>query len=408
MISTSQPANTVRVLGMISGTSHDGIDTAIVAFTRTGDTLIAAIEHSDTIPYPARLRADLAAALPPAPIGFDTVARLDTHIGHAFAAAATTALQDHTTAGGAPVDLICTHGQTVFHWVDGAHALGTLQIGQPAWIGEATGLPVVSDIRTADIAAGGHGAPLVPILDQLLLAPDTRAGQRTGALNLGGIANITVAAAGQDPIAWDIGPANALIDAAIADDQTTPDVFDRDGALGAAGIVHPELLAAFLAEPYYALPVPKSSGKELFHGGYVRHVVDSIGLTPTLPDLVATLTAVTATIVADAIRAAQLDRVIVSGGGVRNPTLMAAIRDRLPNVPVDTSDALGIPVDSKEAVAFALIGWATLHGLPGNVPSCTGARQPRILGRISNACRPLSLPTSLQQWPTTLTVQETS
>ena len=375
----------MRILGMISGTSHDGIDVAIVDFAVGGDGLLTArIEYSDSVPYDDGLRTRLIAALPPAPVGFEVACQLDTEIGQAFAAAAAHALAEYAARPGAGgVDAICSHGQTVFHWVEGARARGTLQLGQPAWIAEAAGLPVISDVRAADLAAGGQGAPLVPILDTLLLEPARAAGRRTGALNLGGISNVTVCAPGQDPIAWDIGPANALIDAVVTASGETTDTFDRDGLLAASGTVDHQLLRVLLDEPYYRLPAPKSSGKELFHHDYVRAAIARAGVNLSLPDLVATLTELTAATVADAIRAAGLDLLVVSGGGVRNPVLLRRLAALLPGVEVRPSDELGVPADAKEAVAFALIGWATLHGLPGNVPSCTGARGPRILGRVT-------------------------
>lgn len=374
----------MRVLGMISGTSHDGIDVAIVDFAREGDAVRARIEHTASVPYAPELRSRLLAALPPAPVGFDIVCELDTAIGQAFAEAAAEALGEHAAAGpGRPVDLICSHGQTVFHWVEGGHARGTLQLGQPAWIAERTGLPVVSDVRAADIAAGGHGAPLVPVLDRILLAPAVGRGERAAALNLGGIANVTVCAPGEQPVAWDIGPANALIDAVVTASPEVAEGFDRDGALAASGSVDETLLAALLDEPYYALPAPKSSGKELFHLAYVEEKVRAAGTEPALADLVATLTELTARTVADAVSAAGAELLIASGGGVRNPVLLARIAELLPGVAVRPSDALGVPSDDKEAVAFALIGWATAHGLPANVPSCTGASGPRVLGRVT-------------------------
>jgi anhydro-N-acetylmuramic acid kinase len=394
----------MRVLGMISGTSHDGIDIAIVDFATADGTLNGRIEYSATVPYAAELRASLIAALPPAAIGFDVACELDTQIGQAFAAAAAEAIAAHAALPGVGgVDAICTHGQTVFHWVDGAVALGTLQIGQPAWIAEATGLPVISDVRAADIAAGGQGAPLVPVLDRMLLEPFRSDGLRSGALNLGGIANVTVCAPGAEPVAWDIGPANALIDAVVTASESTTDNFDRDGALAASGTVNAELLAEFLAEPYYALPYPKSSGKELFHSAYVDDTLRRVGVTPSLPDLVATLTELTAVTVADAIRNADIHTVFASGGGVRNPVLMKRIAELLPGIAVRVSDELGVASDDKEAVAFALIGWATLQGLPGNVPSCTGASGDRVLGRINpGTASVLSLPIPLTEWPSSL------
>jgi anhydro-N-acetylmuramic acid kinase len=370
----------MRVLGMISGTSHDGIDIAVVDFAADGGTLTGRIEYTASVPYDPQLRSQLIAALPPARPGFEVTCQLDTSIGQAFAAVAADAL---AALGAGQADLICSHGQTVFHWVEQGHARGTLQIGQPAWIAEATGLPVISDVRAADVAAGGEGAPMVPILDRMLLEPYRAAGVRAGALNLGGISNITVCAPGADPVAWDIGPANALIDAVVTAEPSTPDTFDRDGALAASGTVIPALLTELLAEPYYTLPPPKSSGKELFHLGYVREAAGRAGVTPDLPDLVATLAELTAVTVADAVSGAGVQVLVAAGGGVRNPVLMRRIKELLPGVEVITTDRLGVPADTKEAVAFALIGWATAHGLPGNVPSCTGAAGPRVLGRMT-------------------------
>lgn len=395
----------MRVLGMISGTSHDGIDIAIVDFTADGTAadgtaVDARIEYTASTPYAPELRSRLIDSLPPAAVGFDVACELDTAIGQAFADAAATALREHTAGGGGAVDLVCSHGQTVFHWVEGGHARGTLQLGQPAWIAEKTQLAVVSDVRAADIAAGGHGAPLVPILDQILLAPSVSRGVRAAALNLGGIANVTVCAPDADAVAWDIGPANALIDAVVTASPESADTFDRDGALAASGTVDATVLAALLAEPYYALPAPKSSGKELFHHEYVTSKLAETGADLSLADLVATLTELTARTVADAVRDARVEVLIVSGGGVRNPVLIGRIAALLPQAEVLPSDALGVPSDDKEAIAFALIGWATAHGLPANVPSCTGASGPRVLGRITPA--PVGTMQgwgTLDQWP---------
>jgi anhydro-N-acetylmuramic acid kinase len=394
----------MRVLGMISGTSHDGIDTAIVDFTLSGEVLEARIEHAASTPYDDALRQRLVRALPPAPVGFDVACELDTRLGRAFATAAAAALEDHARQPGVgPVGAVCSHGQTVFHWVEDGRAEGTLQLGQPAWIAAATALPVVADLRAADIAAGGQGAPLVPVLDRLLLAPFIRDGARAGALNLGGIANVTACAGDADPVAWDIGPANALIDAVVTASSTTPDTFDRDGVLAGSGAVVPELLEVLLAEPYYALPAPKSSGKELFHLGYVEDAVRRAGCEPSLGDLVATLTELTAVTVADAVTAAALDVLVASGGGVRNPVLMNRLGVLLPGVRLSTTDELGVPSDQKEAVAFALVGWATLNGLPGNVPSCTGAGGERVLGSLTPAPeRGLPELGSMAAWPTSL------
>jgi len=360
----------MRVLGLISGTSHDGVDSALVDWSLDGGVLTGTLLDLAEQPYEPELRARIAAALPPHRVGLGEVCALDTLIGQAFAAVA---------AGAPPADLICSHGQTLFHWVADGRVLGTLQLGQPAWIAERTGLPVISDVRARDVAAGGQGAPLVSYLDLLLMAGMPG---RAGALNLGGIANLTV----RDPaLAYDTGPACALIDAAAPP-------YDRDGELAAAGTVDAELLEELLAEPYYRREPPKSTGKELFTPDYVR---------ADLPraDLVATLTALTAETVAAEIRRHRLDTVIVSGGGARNPALMSMLRRRASPAVFVTSDELGVPADGKEAIAFSLFGWLTAHGLPATVPSCTGAVSARVLGTITPGSDPLTLPEPLAEAP---------
>jgi anhydro-N-acetylmuramic acid kinase len=379
----------LKILGMISGTSHDGIDATIVDFTFDNGALSGVVRHRSSTPYGMALRSRLVAALPPAQTTLSAVCQLDTLIGQAFAEAAATAIDVD-----GPVDLIVSHGQTVFHWVDGGHALGTLQIGQPAWIAERTGVPVVSDVRIRDITAGGQGAPLVSLLDALLLAgqPGT-----TAALNLGGISNITVVRGPGDLCAYDIGPANALIDAVISQNRANPRGFDEGGRVAASGTVDEELLAVLLDDPYYRMPAPKSTGKEHFHGGYVSAAVVRSGRAPTTADLVATLTELTVRTVAAEVRAAGVDLLVVSGGGCRNPVLFAGLVDALPGVRVVRSDEFGAPADDKEAIAFALIGWCTAHGIPGNEPTGTGARGARILGTITPGCRPLELPAPLAE-----------
>lgn len=364
----------MKVLGLISGTSHDGVDAAVVDFEATAQGLVGTVRHSSSTPYPAELRARLAAALPPAHTDLAEVCALDTLVGHHFASVAAAAAE----AGGG-VDLICSHGQTVYHWVTGKRCLGTLQIGQPAWIAERTGRPVLSDVRAADIAAGGHGAPLVSILDVLLLGQPH---EPVAALNLGGIANMTVLRPGVEPVAYDLGPANTLIDAAVLRLTNGAESFDDAGRYAAAGQVIPALLEDLLADPYYALPAPKSTGKEHFHAAYLD---DAVGWHPGADgaDVVATVTALTARIVAAEVTRAGVAEVVASGGGVANPTLWEQIRAGAPDVRWRTTDELGAPADTKEAIAFALIGWLSLHGLPAAVPSCTGSAGPRVLGRLT-------------------------
>jgi anhydro-N-acetylmuramic acid kinase len=388
---------------MISGTSHDGIDVAVVDFSASGPSLRGRLLHTASTPYPLALRDRLRAALPPASLTFAEMCALDTLIGQAFADAALAAVDQ---AG--EVDLICSHGQTVYHWVEGGHVLGTLQLGQPAWIAELTGLPVVCDLRARDVAAGGQGAPLVALMDILLLAGLPG---RPAALNLGVIANLTVpappvpapavlaeVAPGLRWLAYDAGPANALIDAASW--RAAGADYDHDGELAAAGWVDPDLLAVLLAEPFYALPPPKSTGKELFNLAYLESLLTQRSLAPV--DVVATVTALTAEVVAVEVKRHGIDMVIASGGGCANPTLMAMLRSRLEGVRVTTSDTLGAPADAKEAIAFALLGYFCAHGLAANVPSCTGATAPRILGALTPGREPLRLPPALAIAPTRL------
>jgi len=379
----------MRILGMISGTSHDGIDSAVVDFTLDGDRLRGSLVHSGSTSYDPALRARLIAALPPAQTTFAEMCELDTLIGHAFAEVAAEAI-----AAAGPVDLVVSHGQTVFHWVDATTALGTLQIGQPAWIAERTGTPVLSDVRIRDITAGGHGAPLVSYLDTLLLGA---VGGTPAALNLGGISNMTIV--GDRVSAYDIGPANALIDAAIVAAGANDLGYDDDGAIAATGTIVPELLDVLLDEPYYALSAPKSTGKELFHGDYVTDAIATAGVSVDLPDLVATLAELTVRTVAADVTRAGVTTLVVSGGGVRNPVIMSGLRRALPEVDIVASDEFGAPADHKEAIAFALIGWCTAHGLPGTEPAGTGAREARILGTLTPGSGPLQLPEPLPQAP---------
>ncbi|WP_051781878.1 MULTISPECIES: anhydro-N-acetylmuramic acid kinase [unclassified Streptomyces] len=405
----------MRVIGLMSGTSYDAIDAAAADLSLDGDTLVLTPLGMISTAYDDALRADLAGALPPAGADLATVCRLDTRIGRAFAAAAVRA--DEELCGGR-ADLVASHGQTVFHWAEDGRVHGTLQIGEAAWIAEATGRPVVSGFRTRDVAAGGQGAPLVSIVDVMWLRG--RPGVPV-ALNLGGIGNVTVvpggvAGTGGEPLAFDTGPANALIDAAVtasaerhaAGEARTMDV---DGALAARGTVHPALLRRLLADPYYARPAPKTTGKELFHLPYLRATLDSCEPL-SVEDVVATLTRLTARTVADAIRPFGATEVIVSGGGTRNPVLMEWLREELGGAGaggsggcvVRSSDELGLPAGAKEAYAFAVLGWLTAHGLPGTVASCTGARHASVLGSITPGGPGLRLPRSPATAPVRLTV----
>jgi anhydro-N-acetylmuramic acid kinase len=349
----------MRVAGLISGTSVDGIDAAVVDI---GDRieLIAAT----TVPYPAEVRAAiLAASNAEAHVG--AVARLNFLIGELFA--------DALLSTGVPlatIELIGSHGQTIFHQGRPAAFLGrdvaaTLQIGEGAVIAERTGIPTISDFRTADIAAGGAGAPLVAFLDYKLFRSPSIS---RVALNIGGIANITVipaAATLEQVVAFDTGPGNMVMDA-------LEPPFDRNGANARAGSVNHPLLKTLLADPYYALPPPKSCGREQYGAEFLKSGID-----------IATALELTARTIAEAIaRYPGAEEVIVSGGGARNAFLMERLRALLQPKLFDARDR-GIDPDAKEAVLFALLAYETYQRRPGNIPAATGARHPAVLGKLS-------------------------
>ncbi|WP_340687296.1 anhydro-N-acetylmuramic acid kinase [Amycolatopsis coloradensis] len=378
----------VRIIGLISGTSIDGIDVAAAELRADGDTVVLSPLGRLEVPYPEELREALLAALPPNPCDAGQLTKLDTLVGQAFAEAAALGVEE--LAGGA-ADVVASLGQTVFHWVEDGIARGTLQLGNPAWIAERTGLPVVADLRVRDVAAGGHGAPLASTLDALWLREMAASGP-VAALNIGGIANITVVPENGTAgavLAYDTGPGNALMD--IAAHRATGRRADIDGALALRGTVRPDLLAKLLLEPYYAAAPPKSTGKELFHATYLDKALD--GLPPIgAEDLLATLTELTAVTIAAECRRHSIATVIVSGGGADNPALMAALARNLPDTALKTSDDHGLPRAGKEAYLTILLGWLTWSGVPGNLPSATGARGDRLLGSITPGAGPLRLP----------------
>ena len=389
------------VLGLISGTSVDGIDVAAADLSLDADAVVLAPLGHLEVPYSTSLRADILAALPPAHTTMESVCRIDTGVGQEFAAAARRGVAELCDGR---ADLVVSHGQTLFHWVEDSAVRGTLQLGQPAWIAEATGLPVVADLRTRDVAAGGQGAPLASTLDVLLLADS---GRPSAALNIGGIANLTVVRPGAEPRAFDTGPGNALVDAAVGWLTDGAESFDRDGLHAAKGQIDEKLLDVLLEEPYYALRPPKSTGKELFHGEYLRRACAQPGAEPG-DDVVATVTALTARTVADACHEHAVEDLLVSGGGARNPTLMRMLTERLGDVSVrDTADE-GVPSDAKEAYLFALLGFLGWHGVPATVPSCTGARHPSLLGTFVPGSRQMEPPAAPQHPPTRLRIGPTT
>jgi len=366
----------MRVAGLISGTSVDGIDVAIVDIDGRS---IETLAHS-SIPYPAPLRTRILAASD-ASTHTAEISRLNFEIGERFADSLIRICR-RTRIPQESIELIGSHGQTIYH----EHRRNTLQIGEGAVIAERTGITVVSDFRTADIAAGGAGAPLVPFLDYRVFRHPRRG---RIALNLGGIANVTIippAASPGDVLAFDTGPANMVIDALVQRLTGGRQLYDRSGVIAATGRIDRPLLSNLLRDPYFSRKPPKSAGREQYGRAFIESL---IATRLPLPDLIATATAFTASTVAIAVRryaaTGPVGRwdLIASGGGVHNRTLMAQIMSLLPGVAVATSSEYGIDVDAKEAIAFALLAHATIDRRPGNLPGATGARHSAVLGKVS-------------------------
>src|SRR5690606_15087066 len=285
------------------------------------------------------------------------------------------------------VEVIGSHGQTVWHRPpEGGRRGSTLQLGDPATIAERTGIAVVSDFRARDVAAGGHGAPLVPWVDQALFALPDRA---RALQNIGGIGNVTWVprrGSAESPLAFDTGPGNALMDAAVELATGGGLRYDRDGQLAARGTVDEELLQELLRHPFFAQEPPRSTGREAFGRPFVQRLVEAVrpeGDQDWL-DLIATLTELTARTIADAYRRWVLplgaEEVVLTGGGARNPSLVGRIRELLSPLPVREGAVLGVDAAAKEALAFAVLAWAHVHRIPANVPTATGAAGPRVLG----------------------------
>ncbi len=388
----------MRVLGLMSGTSADGIDVALVRISGAPPGITAKLEDFLTLPFlpPAR-----AAVLRLANGGATTtaeVSQLNFLLGGLFARAALEACRRF----GVPprrVDLIGSHGQTIYHQGEASPFLGrspvasTLQIGEPAVIAERTGITTVGDFRPADMAAGGQGAPLVPFVDYLLYR-DPRRGRV--ALNLGGIANVTViprAAGPEQVFAFDTGPGNMVMDGLVRHFSRGRQSCDRDARRARRGRLLPRLLDELLADRYFRRPPPKTAGREQFGEAYCRRLLAWGRRHKAGPaDLVRTATVLTALSVVDAFHRfirprTRVQQWIVSGGGAHNPLLMAQLQAALPGIEMLGSAELGVPEDAKEAFAFAVLAYETHHRRPGNLPGATGARHPAILGKICYAPR---------------------
>lgn len=375
----------MRVVGIMSGTSHDGIDVAAADFSVEGDVVTLQPLGSAEYPIPDELDEQISRVIDGEPLTGASLCHLDTELGRLYAEAAEKAIAEF--AGFA--DLIVSHGQTIWHCEHEGQTLGSLQIGNAAWIAERTGVAVVSDIRVRDIAAGGNGAPLVSIFDSMLA--EGRYDEPVAFLNLGGIANMTVVGGDRTPIAYDLGPANALIDAAVTILTDGAERFDMNGQRARAGTIHDGLLAELLAHDYYSIAPPKTTGKETFGTSYLTATLagfPDVGID----DVAATLTEHAAIIVATEAEKQGVSLVIASGGGINNPTLVSRMIARLGDIAYLTTSALGVPPDAKEAYMTALIGFLTANGMGGTVPSCTGATHSAILGTLTPGTRDKPFP----------------
>ena len=375
-------------LGLISGTSADGIDAALVRFDNDDPQSRCELVHGKTFAWDAALRARLVELGQGGEItSLDELGTLDVRIAEAFADAALSLLREADVAA-SDVRALGSHGQTVRHRPHGAALDGhapdkrfafTMQLGDGNVIAERTGIATIADFRRRDVAAGGHGAPLLPALHAGLLSSKD---EDRAVLNLGGIANLTLLPMHGDVRGFDTGPANALMDAWC--ERHTGKAFDANGDFAASGNVDEGLLARLLDDAWFALPPPKSTGREQFH---LDWVASKLRGDESPADVQATLLELSAATVADALRAAQPDtkRLLACGGGVHNPRLLARIAARLPGVVVESSAVHGVDPDFVEAMGFAWLARQTLLGRPGNLPSVTGARGPRVLGALHPA-----------------------
>jgi anhydro-N-acetylmuramic acid kinase len=391
---TVKPMN---VAGIMSGTSADDIDVAIVritpARTRTARPALTLLAHQG-FPYPSALRRVVLAAMNAQSTSTAELASLNWRLGLAYADAVRAILKKHPIK----LDLVGCHGQTLYHQARPAAYAGrtfscTWQLGEPAAIASATGVSVVSNFRPADMFAGGQGAPLVSLLDYVLFA-DNKRGRILQ--NIGGIANLTAIPSRATPsavIAFDTGPGNMVVDALAQKLFNQP--FDRNGALARRGRVLAPALKAALRHPFFRLRPPRTAGREQFGREFAAAFLADCRKTSRKPeDAIATATAFTAESIARSYRHFVLPHMksgavdyIVSGGGARNRTLMSMLANHLESLGchVSASAAFGLPVEAKEAAAFALLAWQTWHHLPGNVPAATGAARPAILGQVTYA-----------------------
>jgi anhydro-N-acetylmuramic acid kinase len=383
---------TKLVIGLNSGTSYDGIDAALVEIEGAGtETRVKTVAFAD-FPFPPDARRKISELFNPATGTVDRICFMNYYLGELFAEAALKLIEQAGLTAAA-VDLIGSHGQTIYHLPEPVMEAGrvvraTLQIGEPAVIAERTGILTVADFRARDVAAGGQGAPLTAYADYLLFGQDrkTRLIQ-----NIGGIGNVTLVG-GAVPfeaiMAFDTGPGNMVIDETvrlITDGRLT---YDRDGVMAARGQVCADLLAELLVHPYLTKGPPKTTGREEFGVAFTERLWKTGKLRRLASDdLVATITAFTVESIAGSYERfiyprVLPDEVIIGGGGADNPTMIRWLQKRLGSIPVRSHEDFGFSSDAKEAVLFAILANEALHGIPANVPAATGARRPVVLGKI--------------------------
>jgi anhydro-N-acetylmuramic acid kinase len=383
------------VLGMMSGTSADGIDVALARISGAPPNLNAMLLGHTSVKFPAALRKEILRVAEQHSITAGALSQLNFRLGELFADAALAACRKFKIPL-KKIALIGSHGQTIFHQGKPVDFLGrptasTLQIGEPAIIAARTGITTVGDFRPADITLDGQGAPLVPYVDYLLYR-HRKFGRVS--LNLGGIANITVlprAAKPHQVFAFDTGPANMLIDALVSHFTRGRLRFDENAQLASQGRSVPALLDDLLRDPYLKVAPPKSTGREYYGNAYLKKLLALGRRYRAKPnDLIRAATIFTALSVVDALNRfvipkSKIHQLIVSGGGAHNPLILAQLAAALPDIEVLPSGRLGVPEDAKEAFAFALLAYETFHQRAANLPSATGARGPAILGKISYA-----------------------
>jgi anhydro-N-acetylmuramic acid kinase len=388
----------MRVIGMMSGTSADGIDVALARLSGAPPSISVKLERHHHISFPARLREAILHIANGGPTTTEEISRLNFVVGEVFAQAALAACREWRVSM-AKIDLIGSHGQTIFHQGIASQEHGTrrvastLQIGEPSIIAERTGVTTIADLRPADMAAGGQGAPLVPFVDYLLYGHAKRG---RVALNIGGIANVTVIPARarpQDVFAFDTGPGNMIVDALVESFTRGRQHYDRDACMALRGKMIPALLEKMMREPYLQKAPPKTAGREQFGRAYADTILAWGRRRRSRPeDVVRTATLAVSLSIADAFRRfvfprARVDELIVAGGGARNPLMIAQLAAGLPGVALIPVNQFGVPSEAKEAFAFAVLAYEAYHGRTNNLPSATGAKHAAVLGKLVHGQR---------------------